>query len=89
MRIEKCTEEQFLTALHDFGSWNHDSLALQPWPVDSDKLGDVYYLYIEVNPCQHYRAEYRPAEYPSRFVVDAAFELAYSEDPDTYNSYIK
>lgn len=89
MKLERCTEEEFLTALDDFGGWNEDNLALQPWPVDSDQFGDVFHLYIEVNPWQHYRAEYRPAEYPYRFVMDAAFELAYSEDPDTFNSYIK
>jgi hypothetical protein len=89
MKLERCTEEQFLTVLDDFGPWNYVNVVMKPWPVDSDQLGDVFHLYIEVNPCQHYRAEYRPGHHTWQQAIDLARDIARSEDPDTFNSYMK
>lgn len=89
MKIERCTEEQFLTVLDDFGPWNHDSLAMDPNPVDSDEMADAFHLYVEVNPWQHYRVTFCPSRDKWADMLEQCRELARSEDPDTYNSYIK
>jgi len=103
MKLERCTEEQFLTVLDDFGPWNQDTFAFPHWMaedvvrsmaldqhlVDSDEMADTFYLYVEVNPWQHYRVTFCPSRDKWADVLEKCREIARSEDPDTFNSYIK
>ena len=87
MTITKCTEEEFLTAMDDFGSWNTDCLALDPNPVDWNGYSDAFHLYVEINPWQHYRVTFRPSCEKWTVAVDGCQELAMNEDPETFRAY--
>lgn len=101
MKIERSTEEEFLTVLDDFGPWNQDtfafphwiledvvySMALDPHPVDSDELADTLHLYVEVNPWQHYRVTFCPSRDKWLHILEKCYELAMNDDPETFYSY--
>lgn len=80
------SEEDYLEKLAQFDEWNRVGLVLDPEP-NPDGLGDSFSLYIEVNPWQHYSATFTPSAHKWEDVWESAQDLAYREDPDTFNDY--